>query len=163
MQREAYLDDLRKDLIPDKLFLTDSTNELNLEISTNHWKISISNELAEEISIEDFLILLDAIKQNRQQQLNSSPLEIDLIYYLWYDDQAGQLRFNFINSNHKALPFACPLEVVDTSREIVSDFLSSGYVAGFSLEELTSELDSSDDEIPPFILKVYSEKLMKQR
>jgi hypothetical protein len=40
------------------------------------------------------------------------------------DDQAGQLRFNFINSNHAKLPFGSPVIIVQTEDEILLDYLT---------------------------------------
>ena len=39
-------------------------------------------------------------------------------------EQAGQLRFNFINSNHDRLPFSSQLTFADKEKEILNDYLN---------------------------------------
>lgn len=36
-----------------------------------------------------------------------------MLFYSWYDEQAGQLRFSSISSAHKSPPFQCDLEYVE--------------------------------------------------
>jgi hypothetical protein len=103
------------------------------------------------------------VKRNRQHQLQNSALKADLIYYPWFDEQAGQFRFNFINANHQKLPFRCKLIFVENETEVVNQFLSSAYLNGISWEELeNADSDalaawSSDnrDGANSFQLKVY--------
>jgi len=49
---------------------------------------------------------LEDVKIDRRKQLQYSKTKVGLIYYIWIDEQAGQLRFSFINSNHTTLPFS---------------------------------------------------------
>jgi hypothetical protein len=55
----------------------------------------------------------------------NSLIKVDLIYYVWYDSGAGQLRFNFINANHSKLPFGAKLNLTVSERQIVEAFIEA--------------------------------------
>ena len=108
----------------DKLLVTDSVDNVNEEIQNNCWSISINDELSKEILVDELADFLKEVKKDRQQQLSHSNSKIGLIYYVWVDGQAGQLRFNFINSNHDKLPFGSQLTFVTKENEILTDYLT---------------------------------------
>ena len=96
-------------------------------------------------------------------------MDINLIYYLWFDEQAGQLRFNFINSNHDKLPFGCKLVFVDSEKEIIDDFLNSNYLDGIHWSEF-KVVDKAkqenvaaveEDNLEIFTLKVYKQMIYR--
>ena len=51
------------------------------------------------------LILFERIIENRQQQLDQANTDHGMIFYLWFDELALQLRFNLISDAHERLPF----------------------------------------------------------
>jgi hypothetical protein len=84
----------------------------------------MSYELASECTVDELRKFLNDVKADRKEQLKQSKNKAGLIYYIWVDEQAGQLRFNFINANHSQLPFDASLIFVDNEEEILSDYLS---------------------------------------
>jgi len=161
MTKEIYLNSL-EDIIQDDLFITDNIELLNNEISTNCWSISIDQETVVLLTIQDLELFLNRVKENRLIQLKQSKLNIGLIFYLWFDEQSSQLKFNFINSNHKALPFKAKIELVSTSADIIQDFLNSKHHDGIPWDELKDVNDESiDDYNDKFIVKVYKELIKK--
>jgi len=134
-EKEKFFDDLRE-FESSELFLTNSTDLIREEIKHNCVLVSMSSNAAKQASTSDFISFLDRVKVNRRQQLQQSSLNIDLIYYLWFDEQAGQLRFNFINSNHDKLPFGCKIFFVESEKQIIDEFLDSNYLDGIPLSEL---------------------------
>ena len=96
-------------------------------------------------------------------------MDINLIYYLWFDEQAGQLRFNFINSNHDKLPFGCKLVFVDSEKEIIDDFLNSNYLDGipwseFKVVDKTKQENVAaveEENLETFTLKVYKQMIYR--
>src|SRR5687767_7803930 len=92
-------------IFEDRIYITASEEELKREIRENMWCIdAIQNqELAILITSQEMTAFLNRVKQNWQRQLQESKIEVDLIYYLWCDEQACQLRFNFINHSHISL------------------------------------------------------------
>lgn len=162
MHKKAFFDHLAE-IIDDKMFITDQIQEIQKEIDQNCWSFDLSANNAEEIEVNDLVIFLHQVKQNRIAQLIQSSIDVNLIYYLWHDEMAGHLRFNFINDKHKELPFGCKLRYVDTEEIIIADFLNSDYLNGIPFSELT-EL-KEEDEIQEntaeqnFVLQVYVEQL----
>ncbi|MBO2009563.1 hypothetical protein [Hymenobacter negativus] len=138
------------------LFLTDNTNQLSKEIQINCIQLSIPAGL--QIEPPELLAFLNKVKLNRQAQLQNSGLVTDLIYYVWHDELAGQLRFNFLSSLHHTLPFNCAISVIASEAEIVADFLSSNYLQSIPLEEFIAAVDSpADTSVAAFTCKVYQE------
>jgi|SRR6185436_4009318 len=162
-EKEKYFDSLRE-FETTELFLTNTTDLVNDEIENNCVLISISAELAKQTSSTDFITFLNRVKTNRRQQLQESSLDVNLIYYLWFDEQAGHLRFNFINSNHDKLPFGCELVFVNNEKEILDSFLNSNYLEGIPWNELEtidttqqSNKITEDKTEETFTLNVYRE------
>jgi len=158
--------------ISEPLYLTDKTDEVNEEINHNHWSLSAPTDIISQTTITDFLEFIQKVKDNYKNQLDKSLLDIDLIFYLWFDEMAGQLRFNFINSNHNKLPFGCKLKHTDRPEEIVDQYLKSKYHEGIPWNELETietpeeiaEADRREKELHEnFVLTVYQEKINKQK
>lgn len=169
MSSEAEFYERLKEIELYPLFLADQLDRLDEEIEQNCIWISISKAVAAQTSGTAFNEFLLRVKRNRQQQLQNSALSTDLIYYSWFDEQAGQFRFNLINAKHEKLPFGCELVFVESETEIVNQFLSSAYLDGIPWEELEN-VDSDcpaacpsnkDDGANSFQLKVYHQRLTK--
>ena len=135
MTKNEFIESL-EEIVSDKILITDEVDNLKEETSNNSWSISGSKEFISQLEIEDIRLFLEKIKINRNQQLNQSNCQIDLIYYSWFDEQACQLRFSLINSNHKKLPFNSKIIFVNNEDEIIDTFLNSEYHDGIPFEEL---------------------------
>ncbi len=107
------------------VFITDSVNDLDTEIRDNCCHIGITEEVIPYVQPETLITFLDIVKKSRKKALQHSGLDIDLIYYIWHDQQAGQLRFNFINSNHLHLPFGAEVILADDEKAIVENYLNN--------------------------------------
>ena len=155
--------------ISEPLYLTDKTDEVNEEINHNLWILSAPTEIISQMTTTYFLEFIQNVKDNSKNQLDKSKLDIDLIFYLWFDEMAGQLRFNFINSNHDKLPFGCKINHTDRPEEIVDKYLKSQYHDGISWNELETPekiVESGSEEVElvdNFVLTVYQEKIKKQK
>lgn len=106
-----------------ELYVTESIEDLKKEIYENMIPIGISENFVGAVEVNDILNFLERVKLNRKNQLLNSLIKVDLIYYVWYDSGAGQLRFNFINANHSKLPFGAKLNLEVTERQIVEAFI----------------------------------------
>ena len=158
--------------ISEPLYLTDKTDEINEEINCNNWILSAPSDIISQTTTTDFLEFIQKVKDNYKNQLDKSQFDIDLIFYMWFDEMAGQLRFNFINSNHGKLPFGCKLKHTDRPEEIVDKYLKSQYHDGIPWNELETiespeqlaEADRRKKELHEnFVLTVYQEKIKKQK
>ena len=107
-----YIDEVHE-LAKAEIYITDKTDNVNKEIEENCVKIGVPEHLVNDIDPLTFSIFLSTVKQNAKAQLNKSELNVSLIFYAWLDEQAGQLRYNFINNNHDKIPFAVELNFVD--------------------------------------------------
>ena len=108
-----------------ELFVTESIEELKKEIYENMIPIGISENFVGAVDVNEILNFLERVKLNRKNQLLNSLIKVDLIYYVWYDSGAGQLRFNFINANHSKLPFGAKLNLTVSERQIVEAFIEA--------------------------------------
>ena len=158
--------------ISEPLYLTNKTDEINEEINQNNWHLSAPADILSQTTAADFLAFIQKVKDNYKNQLNKSQFDIDLIFYMWFDEMACQLRFNFINSNHSKLPFGCKLTHLDRPEEIVDKYLKSHYNDGIPMNELeTNETQEQIEEAERhkkelrdnFVLIVYQEKIKKQK
>ena len=107
-----YIDEVHE-LAKAEIYITDKTDNVNKEIEENCVKIGVPEHLVNDIDPLTFSIFLSTVKQNAKAQLNKSELNVSLIFYAWLDEQAGQLRYNFINNNHDKIPFGVELNFVD--------------------------------------------------
>ena len=166
--KEEYFAEL-SDWETEELFLTNRTDLVNEECKHNCIWVSISFDIAKQTTTTDFISFMNRVKANRKQQIQQSSVDINLIYYIWFDDQAGQLRFNFINSNHDKLPFRCKLIFVDSEKEIIDDFLNSNYLEGIPWNELKviDKVDweniaaEEEENLKTFTLKVYRQMIYR--
>lgn len=141
-----------------ELFLTDRTDLLEQEISCNCIRLALPPD---GTSVDELARFLDRVKENRRKQLSNSSLTADLIYYLWFDEPAGVLCINFINSNHSSLPFRCALRPADSERRILECFLHSPYVSGIPLAELVEIDDGAEEENSDFFLDIFVGNITK--
>lgn len=158
--------------ISEPIYLTNKTDEVNEEIKYNHWVLTAPSVIVEQTTTADFLEFIQKVKDSYKGQLDKSQLDIDLTFYLWFEEP-GELCFNFINSNHDTLPFGCKLKYTDRPEEIVEQYLKSKYhdqvVLWDELEtvetpEEMEEADRLEKELHDnFVLTVYQEKIKKQK
>ena len=159
MTKEEYFDYL-EDIITDTIYLTESTEELHKEIGQNMWQISIASETAQAITVSEFSQFINQVIQNRKEQLNAWAGNTKLLFYIWLDEQAAQLRFNFINSKHGRPPFGAKLERVESQDEIIHNFLNYQYLDGIPIDSLRFITEEDDDDIEEeYVLKIYTEEL----
>lgn len=159
--------------LSEPIYLTDKTDELKEEIKYNLWALAAPAEIIAQVTTADYVELIEKVKESHKVQLGKSQLNIDLIFYLWFDEMAGQLRFNFINSNHLVLPFGCKLKYANKPDEIVEQYLTSRYnTQTIPWEELRTIETAEEKAVASileqemqenYVLTVYREKIRKQK
>ncbi|MCB0752471.1 MAG: hypothetical protein KDC52_13445 [Ignavibacteriae bacterium] len=78
-----------------------------------------------------------------------------MLFYVWFDEQASQLRLNLISAEHTIPPFGAEVKHAPL-QEIISDFLTSEHLEGIPLTESSqNESDFINTESSKYILKVY--------
>ncbi|WP_246277399.1 hypothetical protein [Neobacillus endophyticus] len=83
-----------------------------------------------------------------------------MLFYVWFDWQAAQLRFNMVSNYDSKLPFSCEIETTDKLEPIIEEFLSFPYHNGFPVEEISEE-DEWLEEESNFPLKVFLCKIKR--
>ncbi len=98
-------------------WLDELTGEIEINYSTSVSEQSIANMITFGIcdttlkswrkeSVKDFIT---GCRDLHQKKCAGHPM----LFYCWYDEQAGQFRCSAISSIHKTPPFACELQHVD--------------------------------------------------
>jgi len=84
-------------------------------------------------------------------------------FYLWFDKQALQLRFNIVSGSNVSLPFGCKINRVHSPEFILKDFISTTHeiaAHGETIEFLEPGEDLDDDNgQQEYTLDVYVEIL----
>ena len=169
--KAEYFDELSTYIL-EPIYLTDKTDELNKEIEHNMWVLTCPYNIIAETTTDDILEFIKKVKTNYINQLGKSSFSIDLIFYLWLDPLAQQLRFNFINSNHNKLPFRCKVQYTDKPEDIIREYLHSKYHEvnipwkELQIIETSEEIDEAtmrEKELQEnYVLTVYQERISKQ-
>ncbi|MEI5906745.1 hypothetical protein WAK64_06695 [Bacillus spongiae] len=152
MSKEDFLKEL-DEIIEDRLFIGNSINDLDNEISNNTWSISMEKELANEFTTEDLKLFFNQVQNNRKEQVFKNS-DHNMIFYVWFDWQSAGLRFNLISDFHKKLPFGRNYKTIDNIEPILIKFLQFPYHDGFPVEEIEGEVAEGEINIEPF--EVYS-------
>jgi hypothetical protein len=158
--------------ISEPMYLTDKTDEVNEEIKHNHWVLTAPSDIIAQTTTAEFLEFIQKVKDNYKSQLDKSQLDIDLTFYLWFEEP-GELCFNFINSNHDRLPFGCKLKFTDRPDEIIDEYFKSKYhdqvipwdeLQAVETPEEIAEADRLEKELHDnFVLLVYQERIKKTK
>jgi hypothetical protein len=81
-----------------------------------------------------------------------------MLFYVWFDWQAAQLRFNLISDYESKLPFSLEIETINNLKPIIEEFLCFPYHNGFPVEEISDE-DERIEERSSHPLKVFQCKI----
>lgn len=86
-----------------------ASNEINEEAKANMVTFGFNAELLQEWgqnSVLNFLISCSDLYKRKVEGL-------DMVFYSWLDEQAGQFRISAISQIHNKLPFDCKLNLTD--------------------------------------------------
>ena len=131
----------------------------NQEIAHNTWAISLSKNFSKDESDVGFLTFLAKLLEKCQNQIDNSIIKEPITFYLWFDEMASQLRFDFISGYIYQLPFDCKLKITKSPQKIIDSFLNTK-VLPVELDEL-KELNEEQVR-KSFILDVYVKYLRKK-
>lgn len=140
------------------------TKNKSIEIETdcNMWTINVTEELADKLSITDLENFIAELLKKRSSQLVALGINQAIKFYLWFDAQALQLRFNLISSINKPLPFGCNLVYLETYIPILQDFIATTKKVMLQQEQfeyINPEGNDDDDDDENFTLSVYVAQL----
>lgn len=109
----------------DEIKLFGNTNSIQEEIYNNMWIIDIGNKFAKKITLQDLTNFLTNLVQNRSQQIQEKYPDLKATFYIWYDPQSVQLRFNIISGEKIRPPFGCSINILKSPLPILKTFLDN--------------------------------------
>lgn len=147
-------------ILNDLLCLSGKQSE---EIYHNMWCISLEGNLTESITLEQLKHFVDKLIENREQQLKDVSFSKSAVFYMWFDQQALQLRFNVITGGITSLPFGCKVRLHTMPESILNNFTSTvrdvtryGDQIEFSNGEDWADENENEEE---YILDVFVKEL----
>ena len=150
------------EIIGNPIFIGCDPELLEREISTNMWAISLDDTPIKHISIDTLSQFIDNFVDKKQQQLAELNISCSVIFYLWFDEMAAQLRFNIISYFNGKLPFGCNLNIIDSPQPILKAFLHSQQNPEISWDDLQEIMDDFDEiEEKTFVLDVFIQELKR--
>lgn len=144
-----------------EVIVTGNQNLWKQEISNNMWCLDLLEEGVKNVTLEHLSTFIDDLLNIRRKQILSSNQPKGVVFYLWFDEQTAQLRFNFLSDCDRDLPFGCTLHYVDKPETILMSFLDSHYHEAIAWSELAfepldeNESDDWDEPEEPYILPIY--------
>ena len=128
------------------------------EIYANMWALTFSVKVIKGLKIEDLKEFLNKLIEKRSLQLSLIDAKLKATFYLWFDQQALQLRFNLICDRSDNLPFSCMINQLKDPNLILQNFIVTTKRAFFEHEVFeVIDLGSADedDEENTYELDVY--------
>lgn len=157
----SSLDELNL-IINDTLCISGIQSE---EINQNMWCVGLEGDFISSITVEQLKIFLDSLIEKKEQQVNCVGVKKNIIFYMWFDQQALQLRFNVITGNTKSLPFKSKVQLFNIPDFILNDFIDTvrnvsrfGDEVEFFDNNDENRWDEDEDE-DEYILNVFVKEL----
>ena len=147
-----------KYILDESFVLTGALDEHKYETEHNMWAMGFAHTQALSITEHDLITFFGLLHTRIQRQLRDSGNKFCVTLYVWFDEQAGQLRFNVISGRVVKLPFGCIVKPVSDSALIIQSFLSSPYLHGIpedEVEDISFGHDRNDDDTIEYVLPVY--------
>ncbi|GGZ11338.1 hypothetical protein [Shewanella fodinae] len=101
-----------------------ASDEINEEARCNMVSFGFNDELLQEWgkdSVNEFLRGCAALYQRKNGGLN-------MVFYSWFDEQAGQIRISAVSQAHGKLPFACKLKLSELTQVVEGIFSNNSGV-----------------------------------
>jgi hypothetical protein len=121
--KSDFLNDLDA-ILAENIVVGASIDDLQTEIDANMWWITASADVLESLSPNELLDFVMRLTDDRRAKIRHSNADHGMYFYLWFDEQAYQLRFSLISDMHTELPFGATLNIIDTPVPIVGAFLT---------------------------------------
>lgn len=150
-----------KVVIDSSILITGSALLKDDEITMNMWCIFFDDKVLESFSQEQFEEFITALVNKKKQQIAEMYKSVPATFYMWFDEQTSQLRFNIVSGHIEQLPFGCIVEIINSVESIYQELKKSYSNQGISWAELEffedDEGDTEDDQ--EYTLQVYVQKI----
>ncbi len=121
--------------LQDSVYLGAAVDELDAEIRHNWWSLGASSSQLARTTRDDVLAWITRLIEDRRHKVRTAYPGRRAIFYLWFDEMAGQLQFNVISDCHSRLPFGSDPRLVASPRPVIEAFFESPCVDGIPLAE----------------------------
>jgi len=150
-------------IINGQLYLS---GDLSEEIYHNMWCISMEENFIESVNIQQLEHFVRSVIGNRAQQLKDINYDKNAVFYMWFDQQALQLRFNIITGDVKSLPFSCKVSLINSYQPILNNFINTirevaecgDQVEFLDMQDENWDEDENEEE---YVLDVFAKELSK--
>lgn len=144
-------------LIDAPLFLLGQKSLIDEETYQNMWAISFSDKLIQKLTAEDLATFISQLLEKRTLQVSAMNQMTPVTFYLWFDKQALQLRFNIISGDIVALPFTCKFNLISSFQPILQDVIATGRIVATKgdLIQFIDFDDVDDASEAEYVLDVY--------
>ncbi|NBI28060.1 hypothetical protein [Chengkuizengella marina] len=146
MGKEEFLKEL-EEIIEENIFIGNTIDDLDKEISQNNWSFSLTQELVQEFTADDLKNFFDRLLKNRKDQFLNANSKHGMIFYAWFEWQSGRILFTLISDFHSKLPFGREYKVVNNIELIIKEFLNYPYHDGIPIIEIENDEIECDDQI----------------
>lgn len=125
----------------------------------NMWALTFDDDVIKSIRLEDLKKFFIDLLRNWSLQLFKMDPRLQAKFYLWFDQQASQLRFNLIFDIDSPLPFGCKLDITHSLEPLLNDFLTVTHQLATQRQDIeffdpAADLED-DDDTDSYVLKVY--------
>ncbi len=107
------------------IYISGSKSLVEEETDNNMWMLTFSDKLIKKLEIKDLENFLLELLKKRSFQLALIDPKTIATFYLWFDKQALQLRFNLISGENVVLPFSCKLNLLTSPESIFNDLITT--------------------------------------
>lgn len=144
MSKKEFMEEL-KEIIEDPMFIGNSIEDLDKETAENTWSVSMGQELANAFTMEELVSFFTQVQTNRKEQIVQTSNH-SMIFYVWFDWQAAQLKFSLISDFHEKLPFGGNYKTIERIEPIIAEFLQFQFHDGFPVAEIDDEIFNEIEE-----------------
>ncbi|MFB7758458.1 hypothetical protein ACFC18_54315, partial [Streptomyces sp. NPDC056121] len=126
-----------------------------MEWETNTWSLGAADEDRSSLSVAEVVAAFERTAAAIRERIDDLGFSGVATFYVWHDEQAGQLRCSTGSVPPDALPFSGTYVASDDLGPIVEGFLADsepGFIAWSDLDDMQSlsEKAESEPEIVPF-------------
>lgn len=122
------------------------------EVANTHW-LTATAEDRSTVSVSHVVAAFQDAARALQHQIRAAGFDGTATFYVWHDEQAGQLRCSVSSLPPDDLPFGGSYRPTDDLGIIATSFLSDdtpGVVAWEDLEPAGADESQPDGHYPPF-------------
>ncbi|MGW8747580.1 hypothetical protein [Streptomyces sp. NPDC055794] len=126
-----------------------------VEWETNTWSLGAADEDGSSLSVAEVVAAFERTAAAIRERIRDLGFPGIATFYVWHDEQAGQLRCSTGSVPPDALPFSGAYVASDRLGPVVEGFLAdgkSGFVSWSDLDDVRSlsEQTETEPEIMPF-------------